>query len=212
MGHGSMPFLGVSAIEHMGLVLDRFHRVLGPMLAGRLTAVPVVPPGARHATLNINGIEGGQPVRGMQTPCVADACRAVFDRRFLLEEGFDAARAEIVAILDGLTRDVPDFHYDLRDLMVVHPVRTPDGSPLVAALERGVRRVLGRDATRVASPGTYDHKHVDRIGGIRDCVAYGPGMLDLAHQPDEYCGVDDLVNATKVLALAILEMTGTVTT
>jgi succinyl-diaminopimelate desuccinylase len=210
IGHGGMPFLGISAIEHMGLVLDRFHRVLAPALAERLTAAPVVPPAARHATLNINGIEGGQPVGGIQTPCVADACRAVFDRRFLLEEGFDATRAEIVGVLDALAREVPDFRYDLRDLMVVHPVRTPDGSPLVAALERGIRRVLGREASQVASPGTYDHKHVDRIAGIRDCVAYGPGILDLAHQPDEWCGVDDLVNATKVLALAILEMTGTV--
>jgi succinyl-diaminopimelate desuccinylase len=60
----------------------------------------------------------------------------------------------------------------------------------------------------VASPGTYDHKHVDRIGGIRSCVAYGPGILDLAHQPDEWCGVEDLVNATKVLALALLELVG----
>ena len=93
--------------------------------------------------------------------------------------------------------------------MVVHPVRTPEGSPLVAALERGVQRVLGRPATHVASPGTYDHKHVDRIGGIRECVAYGPGILDLAHQPDEWCGIDDLVNATKVIALTMLELTGT---
>ena len=62
----------------------------------------------------------------------------------------------------------------------------------------------------MASPGTYDHKHVDRIGGIKHCVAYGPGILDLAHQPDEWCGVDDLINATKVIALSILEMTGTV--
>ncbi|MFZ9407202.1 MAG: 3-hydroxyacyl-CoA dehydrogenase family protein, partial [Burkholderiaceae bacterium] len=46
-----------------------------------------VPDGARHATLNINGIAGGQPVDGIQTPCIADRCRAVFDRRFLLEEG-----------------------------------------------------------------------------------------------------------------------------
>jgi succinyl-diaminopimelate desuccinylase len=94
--------------------------------------------------------------------------------------------------------------------MVVHPVRTPADSPLIGAIERGIESVLGRSATLVASPGTYDHKHVDRIGGIKHCVAYGPGILDLAHQPDEYCGIDDLVNATKVLALAILEMTGTV--
>jgi succinyl-diaminopimelate desuccinylase len=39
-------------------------------------------------------------------------------------------------------------------------------------------------------------------------VAYGPGILDLAHQPDEWCGIDDLVAATKVLALAALELVG----
>lgn len=209
IGHGSMPFLGVSAIEHMGRVLDRFHRELLPALAARTTGVPVVPPGARHATLNINGIAGGQPVDGMQTPCVADVCRAVFDRRFLLEEGFDRAKAEIEDLMARVAADTPAFEYALKDLMVVHPVRTPDGSPLVSSLERHVRQVLGRPASQVASPGTYDHKHMDRIGGIRHCVAYGPGILDLAHQPDEWCGVDDLVNATKVLALTILDLVGT---
>lgn len=206
IGHGSMPFLGVSAIDQMGLVLDRVARELAPALAARLTSMPVVPEAARRATINVNGIAGGQPVDGIQTPCVADTCRAVFDRRFLVEEGFDATRAEISRLLEGLAAESDAFRYTLRDLMVVHPVQTPGESALVAALDRGVQAILGRPAARVASPGTYDHKHVDRIGGIRQCVAYGPGILDLAHQPDEWCGVDDLVNATKVLALAIVEM------
>jgi len=60
----------------------------------------------------------------------------------------------------------------------------------------------------MASPGTYDQKHVDRIAGVPNCVAYGPGILHLAHQPDEYCRIDDLVQSTKVLALSILELTG----
>jgi succinyl-diaminopimelate desuccinylase len=209
IGHGSMPFLGVSAIEHMGLILDRIRRELLPALAARTTAIPVVPDAARHATININAIMGGQPVDGLQTPCVADQCRAVFDRRFLLEEGFDATKAEIRALLERTARETPGLNYQLRDLMIVHPVGTAEDSPLVRSLDRSVKQVLGRHATHVASPGTYDHKHVDRIGGIRNCVAYGPGILDLAHQPDEWCGVDDLVNATKVLALSILDLTGT---
>ena len=208
IAHGSMPFHGVSAIDHMGLVLDRIHRELQPRLASRTTDVPVIPPGARHATLNVNGINGGQPVDGIQTPCVADRCRAVFDRRFLLEEGFDATKAEVIQLLDDIRRDVPDFHYDIKDLMVVHPTRTPDGSPVIGALERALQRVLGRSGL-VASPGTYDQKHVARIAGVPHCVAYGPGILDLAHQPDEYCGVDDLVSATKVIALALLDLTNT---
>jgi succinyl-diaminopimelate desuccinylase len=50
---------------------------------------------------------------------------------------------------------------------------------------------------------------VTRIAGVPDCVAYGPGVLELAHQPDEWCGVDDLVSATKVLALSLMELAGT---
>jgi succinyl-diaminopimelate desuccinylase len=209
IGHGSMPFLGISAIEHMGVILDRMRRDLLPALSARTTSVPVVPAGARHATLNINGIRGGQEVDGIQTPCVPDRCSAVFDRRFLLEEGFDATKREIEALLGRAASETPHLRYVLRDLMVVHPVRTPDGSAVVRSLEQNIEKILGRKAAHVASPGTYDHKHFDRIGGIRDCVAYGPGVLDLAHQPDEWCGIDDLINATKVLALSILELTGT---
>jgi succinyl-diaminopimelate desuccinylase len=144
----------------------------------------------------------------MQTPCVADRCRAVFDRRFLIEEGFENTRAEIVELLDGIVREVPGFSYDLRDLMVVHPTRTPDGSPVIGALERALQHVLGR-GTLVASPGTYDQKHFARLAGVPHCVAYGPGILDLAHQPDEYCDIDDLMNATRVIALAVLDLTRT---
>jgi succinyl-diaminopimelate desuccinylase len=207
VAHGCMPFFGVSAIEHMGVILERFRRDLQPAIAARTTAAPVDPEGARHGTLNINGIAGGQPVDGIQTPCVADLCRAVFDRRFLAEEGFEATRAEIVGLLERAAAETPRLAYELRDLMVVHPVRTPDDATVVASLERTIRDVIGRPARLTASPGTYDQKHVDRIAGVPNCVAYGPGVLHLAHQPDEYCTVKDLVNATKVLALSILELT-----
>jgi len=209
IAHGSMPFQGVSAIEHMGVVLDRLRRELVPALATRRTAMPVVPDAARQATFNINGIAGGQPVGGIQTPCVADTCRAAFDRRFLAEERFEDVKGEIESLLARTAGDTPGLDYVLRDLMVVHPTSAPEESPLVRAMERSVREVLGREATHVASPGTYDQKHFDRIGGIRHVVAYGPGRLDVAHQPDEWCSIDDLINATKVLSLAILELTRT---
>src|SRR3954468_13452241 len=208
IGHGSMPFLGVSAIDGMGRLLQSVREELMPLLASRRTAVPVVPPGARHATINVNGVEGGQPIDGIQTPCVADLCRAVFDRRFLIEEGFEAARDEISALVAAAAGKAAGVRFELRDLMVVHPTRTPDDSPVIGALDRSIRSVLGKPAALIASPGTYDHKHVARIAGVPHCVAYGPGELELAHQPDEYCRIEDLVNATKVLALATLDLMG----
>ncbi len=206
IGHGSMPFLGVSAIDGMGRLLQSVREDLMPSLASRRTAVPVVPPGARHATININGIDGGQPVDGIQTPCVADLCKAVFDRRFLIEEGFDATKREVAELVARVEAQSNGVRFDVRDLMVVHPTRTPDDSPVIASLERAIQSVLGRRAELIASPGTYDHKHVARIANVPHCVAYGPGALELAHQPDEYCRIDDIVNATKVLAMATLDL------
>jgi succinyl-diaminopimelate desuccinylase len=208
VAHGSMPFLGVSAIDAMTEVLAAIRGELRPALESRVTAMPVVPAGARHATINVNAIDGGQPLDGIQTPCVADRCRAIFDRRFLIEEGFPAAKAELEALIRRTLGAAAGVEYELRDLMVVDPVLTPEDSPVVSALDRAIRRVLGTAPTLIASPGTYDHKHVTRIAGIPHCAAYGPGELEIAHQPDEYCRVDDLVAATKVIALATLDLMG----
>ncbi len=56
---------------------------------------------------------------------------------------------------------MPDVRYELRDLMIVEPVKTPDGSPVIGALDRAIARILGTSARLVASPGTFDQKHVD---------------------------------------------------
>ena len=79
---------------------------------------------------------------------------------------------------------------------------------MVRALSAAVSEVLGRAAEHVVSPGTYDQKHIDRIGRLHDCVAYGPGILDLAHQPDEYVAVDDMVDAAIVMGLALADLLG----
>jgi succinyl-diaminopimelate desuccinylase len=206
--HGSMPFLGVSAIDQMAPVLEAVRLELKPALEARVTRMPVVPPGSRRATLNVNAVSGGQAGEAVQTPCVADRCTAIFDRRFLPEEGLEPARSEMHELLERVRARVPELRYELRDRMVVHPVETPEGSPLVAGLSGAIREVCGREAVLVASPGSYDHKHVARIAGVEHCVAYGPGQLELAHQPDEYCDVADIAQATRVLALAMLGLCG----
>jgi succinyl-diaminopimelate desuccinylase len=71
-----------------------------------------------------------------------------------------------------------------------------------------VRDVLGAEPPLIASPGTYDQKHVMRLGLVEQCIAYGPGILDLSHQPDEYCRLDDLVAGSKAMALAAMRLLG----
>ena len=206
--HGSMSHLGRSAIEDMGALLEAFRTRLAPELAARLSALPVVPAPSRRPSLNVNAITGGQAGEATQSPCVADRCVATFDRRFIPEEAFEEVRAEIERLVASVEGDDPERRFTIEERMVVHPTSAPPGSPLVAALSRAVETAVGRPPELVASPGTYDQKHFARIAGIEHCVAYGPGPLEEAHQPDESCAIDDLVACTQALALAALELVG----
>jgi succinyl-diaminopimelate desuccinylase len=195
--HGGMPFLGESAIEGMGRLLGLIRERVQPALLRRETSLPVVPPGARRATLNINAIAGGQAIDGPQSPCVADRCSAIFDRRFLPEESIEEVRAEVALLLGEL-----GLRHELRERMLVWPTSTPPEAAVVQAVAAGVARIYGRPAALVASPGTYDQKHFSRIARVPEAIAYGPGRLELAHQPDEHLAVADLTAAAKVMALA----------
>lgn len=204
IAHGSMPFLGDSAIRHMGAVMEAFENDLYPAMSERRSDMPVAPPDARQSNMNINSIHGGQDetFEGLPAPCVADSCRMIIDRRFLIEETVDDVKGEVVALLDRLATSRPEFRYAIRDLFEVAPSMTDRNAPVASLTAQAIETVLGRKAQFVCSPGTYDQKHVDRIGRLKACVAYGPGRLDLAHQPDEWVGVDDMVAAAKVMARA----------
>ena len=211
IAHGSMPFLGDCAVRHMGAVVAEMEKSLYPALAGRRTEMPVVPEGARQSTMNINSFHGGQAepeagFTGFPSACVPDSARMVIDRRYLIEEKSEEVRAEIVDLLERVKAERDGFHYDLDVLWEVSPTMTARDAPVVRAVDRAIRQVLACEPVYVVSPGTYDQKHIDRIGRLKDCIAYGPGILDLAHQPDEYVGIDDMVASANVMALAIDEL------
>jgi succinyl-diaminopimelate desuccinylase len=203
IGHGSMPGLAINAAEAMTRLIAGLDDLLRPLLQARVSAAPVEPPAARLPSINLNALHAGQPLDVWQTPTVPDRCRAVFDRRFIHEEVFSEVRDEIVRLLDR--QGIP---YELRDLMRVDPLLLSADSTLAQATAAAIRDVCAKEPAFIASPGTFDQKHVVRRAGIENCIGYGPGRLIQAHQPDEYVGVDDLVAATKVLALLTLRLLG----
>jgi succinyl-diaminopimelate desuccinylase len=201
VGHGSMPGLAVNAAEQMARVVQALETELKPALAARESGVRVEPPAARRPSLNLNAIHAGQMPGGWQTPTVPDRCTAVFDRRFIHEERFEDVRAEIVDLLER-----QGVAYELRDLMRVDPLLGDERGELAQATAQAIRDALGVEPSFISSPGTYDQKHVVRRAGIQECIAYGPGRLLLAHQPDEHVAVTDLVAAAKVMALLTLRL------
>lgn len=213
IAHGSMPFLGDCAVRHMAAVIDEFEKSVYPALAARRTDMPVVPEGARSSTMNLNSIHGGQDeippdATGLPSACVPDSCRLVIDRRYLAEESYDGVRGEIEAVLDRLKNSRDNFDCDLRELNHIIPSMTEKSAPVVTTVADAISDVLGKEPEYVASPGSYDQKHIDRIGKLKNCIAYGPGLLELAHKPDEYVDVGDMADSAKVMALSLNKILG----
>ena len=211
IAHGSMPFLGDCAVRHMGAVLDAFEQTLFPAMAQRHTDMPVVPEGARSSTMNINSIHGGEHEQdddydGLPANCVPDSCRIVIDRRFLLEEPFEEVRGEVIALLEDLKARRPQFDYAIRDLNSVQPSMTDRDAPVVTTVTEAIHEVMGKAPDYVASPGSYDQKHIDRIGTLKNCIAYGPGVLELAHKPDEWVGVTDMLDSARVMGRSLQKL------
>jgi len=88
----------------------------------------------------------------------------------------------------------------------VHPVLADKKAPIVTTVSDAIRDVMGVDPAFVVSPGTYDQKHIDRIGKLKNCIAYGPGILELAHQPDEWISITDMLDSARVMALSLAKL------
>jgi succinyl-diaminopimelate desuccinylase len=211
IAHGSMPFLGDCAVRHMGAVMHEMEESLFPALANKKTAMPVVPVGARSSTMNINSLHGGQAepeadFTGLPSACVPDHAKMIIDRRYLMEESKAEVESEVRAVLEKVKSERENFRYDLNEIWSVEPTMAPKDSAVVTSVAKAIGDVLGKEAEYVVSPGTYDQKHIDRIGKLKNCIAYGPGLLELAHKPDEYVGVDDMLDSAKVMALVLVDL------
>ena len=211
IAHGCMPFLGDCAVRHMGAVLEEFESTLYPALQNRKTEMPVVPEGARHSTMNINSIHGGQVEPDPQTNalpshCVPDSCRIIIDRRYIIEETAEGVKEEIESLLNKVKEERETFQYNIKELNRVIPSMTKKDAPIVKSVSKSIKAVLEKDPDYVASPGSYDQKHIDRIGTLKNCIAYGPGILELAHQPDEYIEIEDMIDSTNIMGNTLIDL------
>ena len=120
----------------------------------------------------------------------------------------DGARAEVEDFLAGLAREDPELHTELEAVGGSTAFVLDGEQPFVRSLLAAGERVLGRRLPFGAFPGYTDaHQFFGRLR-IPTVPAYGPGLLPLAHAPNEWVAVDDIVRAAKVYALAAIDYLG----
>lgn len=195
--HGALPWEGVNAIEGMARVITALQHELWPRLAERRH--PYFAP----ASATISLIEGG-----VKTNVVPDRCSIYIDRRLIPGEEPDAALQEVRRVAERAVAAVPG----LRVVVEAAPewpgrkaIVQPEDSPLVRTMV-AVNQYLGLDTTLTGFSMGTDGRFFAARG--YPTIIYGPGDPRIAHQPDEWVAIDELVQCARAYALAGLLILG----
>ncbi|KAH8649917.1 tryptophan synthase beta subunit-like PLP-dependent enzyme [Xylariales sp. PMI_506] len=134
--HGSLADLGVDAIVKAGyflVELDRYSQNLKNSPLKSPAGLPTV-----HASI----IEGGE-----ESSSYPALCTVTLERRTVNGETAETVRSEIQGLLDKLSKEVPDFHADLRVGLSRPPSSIPLDHPFNVLVGEVVAKELGREAT-----------------------------------------------------------------
>jgi succinyl-diaminopimelate desuccinylase len=194
-GHAATPWKGVNAIEGIARVITALREELWPILAARKH------PFLNQSTATISMIEGG-----VKTNVIPDRCTIHIDRRILPGETPEGALEEIRAIAERAIADVPGLRVE-----VVSPrggrlaIEADPASPVSQALQAATRHI-GKEIVLTGFFAGTDGKHFAKAGW--PTLIMGPGDPATAHTPDEWVGIDEVIEATRLYALTALALLG----
>ncbi len=198
--HGSMQFLGINAVEKMMEVALALRR-LEAKFKKRRSKYPAEFEEERYPTIMLGGLIHG----GVKINVVPDRCMMTVDRRLIPEENAEFAYEEIIEVIDELRKVDPKLMINAELKTEAQAAVTSENSQICQSLARAHRQIVGREPKFYISPGFEDLRFLVNQARI-PTMSYGPGTLRLAHAPDEYVLVDDLVNTTKVLGSVIVDL------
>lgn len=200
-GHAAMPHTGLDAIEAATGILSKIY-AFRSTLAQKTSQVP----GITCPTLNVGLITGG-----INTNVVPDLVSFRIDRRMIPEElGFDA-EGELRHLIEAAAKAYPGIQVEVARIMLAEPlVELPGAGRLIEPLQTYATAVMGCPVATHGVPLYTDARHYTARG--IPTVLYGAGPATLmearGHNSDENLRLNDLLKATKVVAMSLQDMLG----
>jgi succinyl-diaminopimelate desuccinylase len=193
--HGALPWEGANAIEGMAWVITALSQELQPRLAERTH------PYFMPSSASVNMIDGG-----VKTNVVPDRCAIFVDRRLIPGEDPVATTAEIRAIAEAAIARVPGIDVQVISATDRFAATMSDPNGALARAMLAANGYLGLSAELTGFSMASDGRHFAAAG--YPTIIYGPGDPRLAHVPDEWVGIDEVLEATRAYALAALAFLG----
>jgi succinyl-diaminopimelate desuccinylase len=189
--HGALPWEGANAIEGMARVITALGEELQPRLAERTH------PYFMPSSASVNMVKGG-----VKANVVPDRCAIFVDRRLIPGEDPVATTAEIQTIAEAAIAGVPGIAVQVIPATDRFAATMSDPEGALARAMLAANRHLGLSTELTGFSMASDGRHFAAAG--YPTIIYGPGDPRLAHVPDEWVGIDEVLEATRAYALAAL--------
>jgi len=194
--HVGLQHQGVNAFERMHSVVARLQ-TLKHEVEQRTTRSRIGAEQARNSILML----GGQSGSGSNFNVVPEKCWFTVDRRINPEEGLAAEKAKLLEVLESCKRDGIPLEWEI--LQEGSSASCDEDAPLGKALARSIRAVTG-DAPRFEMcPGLLEIRFY--AAQEIPAYAYGPGLLSVAHGPNEYVDLRKMIETAAIYALTAIE-------
>jgi len=195
--HVGLQHQGQNAFERMVRVTQRLQE-LKQEVERRTTSFNIGADQARQSILMLGGQSGG----GTNFNVVPEDCWFTIDRRINPEENLEEEKARLIGTLESCRREGIPLEWEVFQEGRSSACREEE--PLGIALARSVRAVTGEGPRFEMCPGLLEIRFYAAQGV--PAYAYGPGLLSVAHRPNEYVDLRKVTDCATVYGLTALEM------
>lgn len=195
--HVGLQFAGRNAFEGLLEIADELT-AMKRKVERHVTAYAIRPAAARNSILMI----GGELSGGTNFNVVPGRASFTIDRRLNPEEDFEVAQRALLDLFERARRR--GIAVDVETIQTGRASSTSHSSALSTALGRSVRDVTKRAPRFEMCPGMLETRYYAALG--IPALAYGPGLLRVAHGPKEFVAVRRLVECARVYALTAARM------
>ncbi len=190
--HVGLQHRGVNAFEGMLNIAAALAR-LKSEVEQRVTGFHIEPEAAAHSILLL----GGQVAGGTNFNVVPETCTFTVDRRINPEESLVEEKARLLSLLDAQRQQGIDLDVEVLQEGISCGVAEED--LLARELARSIESVTGERPRFEMCPGLLEIRWYAQRG--IPAFAYGPGLLDRAHGPDEDVDIRRVFQHTLIFAL-----------
>ena len=197
--HVGLQHQGENAFERMHRVVERLQE-LKREVEQRTTLFNIGAGQARNSILMLGGQSGG----GANFNVVPEKCWFTVDRRINPEEDLDAEKAKLVGVLEQCKHEGIPLEWEI--LQEGSSAACREDNPLGKVLAGNVKAVTGQAPRFEMCPGLLETRFY--AAGEIPAYAYGPGLLSVAHGPNEHVDLRKMIDCATIYALTAVDILG----